>query len=457
MTSERKESADETGRQSSLANLFSAWQNFSLLRTATGNLGLRIAGGGLAFVNGILLARLLGPHELGTYTLVLTAVTLAATIAALGLPFLVTREVASYEAREEWGLLKGMISTSYLAVAVVAVAAAGIFIGLIATGVVAAEWPTPLLIAGALIAPLIALNLLRSSILRGLHWVILADLPDLLMRPLVLFVLLGAAYFSLDRAHASLAMYLQLVAISCAFLVGSWFLLGKVPSRAAGAKPERHLGRWAREAQPFFWITIVSLLEGQVAIYALGSLAGPGHVGMYQAAFQLVSLVSMGLVAVNMPLQPKLAAAWATGDRSKAQDLINEAAKLSAVIGLASAVLLIPFAGIVPYLYGIQFQPSVEILRILVIGQLFNALAGPCGLVLASTGHQRTALYAVVAALGVNVLGNLVLVPLYAANGAAVAVTMSLLTWNVIMVWRVSRLTRLHTSIFQMFLPGART
>jgi O-antigen/teichoic acid export membrane protein len=457
MTSERRESAGETARQPWLANLFSAWHSFSLLRTATGTLGLRIAAGGLAFINGILLARLLGPHEFGIYTLVLTAVTLAATIAALGLPYLATREIASYEAREQWGLLKGMISTSHLAIVLAAVVAVGIIIGLGSTGLVFASWPTPLLVAAALIVPLMALNLLRAGVLRGLHWVILADFPDLLMRPLVLLVLLGTTYLWLEKADSVLAMDLQLAAIGSAFVLGTLFLRGKIPSRAAGAKAERQVGHWAKEAQPLFWMTIVALFEGQVAIYALGSLAGAGHVGVFQAALQFVGLVSMGLTAINRPLQPKLAAAWATGDRSRAQDLINEAAKLSAVIGLASAVLLIPFAGIVPYLYGAQFQASADILRILVIGQLFNTLAGPCGLVLVSTGHQRTALYAVVAALGVNVLGNLVLVPLYAANGAAVAVTMSLLTWNVIMVWRVSRLTRLNTSLFQIVFSGDRT
>jgi O-antigen/teichoic acid export membrane protein len=456
MTSERKESADETGRQPRLADLFSAWNSFSLLRSATGTLGLRIAAGGLAFVNGILLARLLGPHEFGIYTLVLTAVTLAATIGALGLPYLATREIASYEAREQWALLKGMISTSHLAVSVAATVAVGVLIGIRSTGLVFSDWPTPLMVAGALIVPLMALNLLRGGILRGLHWVILADVPDLLVRPLVFLALLGAAYLWVDRADSVLAVGLQLAAIASAFVLGTFLLQSKIPSRVAAAKSERQAGWWASEAQPLFWMTIVALFEGQVAIYALGSLSGAGHVGVFQAALQFVGLVSVGLMAINRPLQPRLAAAWAKGDRSRAQELINEAAKLSAVIGLASAVLLIPFAGIVPYLYGTQFQASADILRILVIGQLFNALAGPCGLVLASTGHQRTALYAVVAALGVNVLGNLVLVPLYAANGAAVAVTMSLLTWNVIMVWRVSRLTRLNTSIFQMFLFGAR-
>jgi O-antigen/teichoic acid export membrane protein len=457
MTSERRDSPDEKGRQPWPANLLSAWRGFALLPTATGSLGLRIAAGGLAFLNGILLARMLGPDELGIYTLVLASVTLAATIAALGLPSLVARETASYQARGQWGLLKGMISTGHLAVAAAAALAVAIILGVRGAGFVLMDWPKPLLFAATLIVPLMALNRLRGGILRGLHWVILADIPDRLVRPLVLLVLLAGTYFWFGRADSALAMGLQLAAIGCAFVLGTLFLWGKIPARARAAKPELHVWQWVKEAQSFFGITVVALLEGQVAIYALGSLAGAGHVGMYQVAFQFIALVSMGLTAVNMPLQPKLVAAWATGDRSRAQDLINEAAKLSAVIGLGSAAFLIPFAGIVPYLYGHQFQASVDILRILVVGQLFNALAGPCGLVLASTGHQRTALYAVVAALAVNVLGNLLLVPTYAANGAAAAVTMSLLTWNGIMVRRVFRLTRLNTSVFQMFLSRART
>lgn len=76
-----------------------------LIVTALGGFGLKIGAAVLGFVNGIIIARLLGPREFGIYTLLMATSALAATIATLGLPSLITRQLATYIAKEQWGML----------------------------------------------------------------------------------------------------------------------------------------------------------------------------------------------------------------------------------------------------------------------------------------------------------------------------------------------------------------
>ena len=73
-----------------------------LIVTALGRLGLKIGAAGLGFLNGIITARLLGPREFGIYTLLMATTTLVATISVLGLPSLITRQLAAYAVHEQW-------------------------------------------------------------------------------------------------------------------------------------------------------------------------------------------------------------------------------------------------------------------------------------------------------------------------------------------------------------------
>lgn len=438
-----------------LRRTFARSGGLTLLKTAVGNAGLRVGSAGLGLLSSIVLARLLGAKEFGVYALVMAGVNLAATVAALGLPALVTREVARYQVRERWSRLASLVRTThrwviYGTLAVLAVAGALLGAGVLPELHWSALLPTMLLI------PLMALNQLRGAILRGLHWVILADVPELLARPLVMLLLVSSIFFWLGRAGAALAIGLQLAAVLCAFALGTQLLRVRIPRATAPPESRLRARIWAAEAQPFFWITLASLVEGQIGMYILGYLAGPKQVGLFQVASQLVMLVGMGLVAVNMPLQPKLAAAWAKGDKAQAQRLVAEAARLATIAAVAAAVILIPFAEAVIRVYGEQYAPAANVLRILVAGQLINAACGPCGLVLAATGHQKFALQGLAAALVANALISMILVPHYASTGTAIAATASLLVWNGLLVYWAWRLADLVTPIFPIAALRAR-
>ena len=79
-----------------------------LLRGALGTGALGIVHRGLGLITAILLARLLGAEGYGFYAFPLGVVGVLAVPAQLGLPSLVTREIARSHATEEWPLMTGL-------------------------------------------------------------------------------------------------------------------------------------------------------------------------------------------------------------------------------------------------------------------------------------------------------------------------------------------------------------
>ena len=394
----------------------------------------------------VLFARQLGPEDFGVYAMAMSVIGLLSTVVTFGLPMLIVRQVAIYVESEQWGLLKGIIYRSYQLPTLSAVLVV-VVLGLVIFVFMPPIWHV-VSVLGLIMLPFLALNQIRASILRGLHWVVLADVPELLFRPLLVLIMIGVSLVFIKVEHGGQwAIGIQLIATFLSFLLGVWLLKHRVPRHLVNTVAQFENKIWLAAGVTFLGVALVSAAEGQVALLLLGSMAGAKYAGLYQAAFQLVTPIIFGLMAVNMALQSKLAAAWSAGDKQQAQRLVTEAARLSLLVALMCGGVLLWFAEECLVLFGNTYKEAALALRILVIGQLFNAAAGSCGIVLSMTGHQREVLRGVALALIVNFALCLLLIPHWSIVGAAVAASSGLVVWNAYLMWQAKKLTGIQTSI----------
>ena len=80
-----------------------------LTKGAAGTFGLNVAGTGLSFIASVLLARLLGAKDFGTYAYAMTWVGFLSFLTVLGFDKLLIRNVATYQTTSSWGLMRGLI------------------------------------------------------------------------------------------------------------------------------------------------------------------------------------------------------------------------------------------------------------------------------------------------------------------------------------------------------------
>lgn len=149
--------------------------------------------------------------------------------------------------------------------------------------------------------------------------------------------------------------------------------------------------------------------------------------GLFRVAFQIVATLNLIIAASESILSPVIAESFARGDKYR----ISRISRLTVVgmMAVGSPILLaVLFA---PHflmgMFGPDFAEGATALQILALGQAFNLLTGPAGSILIMTKHERWLLaYAVISALLAAALA-LVLIPLYGVNGAAVAVSGSMI------------------------------
>ncbi len=427
---------------SKLKRLVSGGQNeglkAQLLRGALGVGGLKVISLPLTLAASILLARGLGPEGYGQYAFIMAIIALLSLPVGSGLGQLVTREVAKYHHGHDWGLYRGLQRRAHQWVFFGSVAMALVIALLAARN---ASWAVndrwSLLLLATLMLPMLGLNALRGATLRGLRKVFYAQVPELLARPGLHLVMAGCLLLA-GILNPATALVSQIVATALAFGFGAWFLLRLKPAEVSKVQPVFKHREWGRALLPFTLLAAVGTLNGQIGILALGWLGTDAEVAALRIAQNGAMLVMFSLAIVNQVIGPHITRAHRDGDQRRLQQLSKQSARGALLVALPIGLPLI-FLGapIVGVIFGDDYRDSVTLpLAILAAGQLVNVAFGSVGLFLTMSGFERDTLFGQIAALTINAIAAVVLIPPFGAVGAALSVSIGLITWNAVLAIR---------------------
>jgi O-antigen/teichoic acid export membrane protein len=408
-------------------------------RSAIGSFILSVCLSGLQFVTSVVLARILGTSGYGAYIYALTWVGLLSIPAGLGLSQLLVRDFAAYRVKGAWEFMKGLQRWANFSTLCASMSLAGI------TGVVA--WVLqrhldpqvfPTLVIALCSLPLIALLRVRQSILRGLNYVVLGQTPEVFFQPVLLLISVAILYAARGNdLTASWVMGASTLATGLALLIAVQLLHKRLPQTVKDATAAYQRRTWFRSAMPLLLIGGLFILNSRAVILVLGTLAGTEPVGLYNVAMRGVELLSFALNPVVLAVEPHLASLYAGGNLPQLQSLATKSARIVLLLSLPVAIAFIAFGDWFLLVFGPGFTKARYALLILTAGQLANFAAGLVIPLSVMTGHEKDA----VIGAGVGAALNVVLSPFFinkwGLEGAALATTISTITWNVFMVVRV--------------------
>lgn len=404
-------------------------------------IGVRITFLGLAFVTGVVLARVLGVQGFGHYSLAMAWTGFLAVLVTLGLPELITREVPARSTAGAWSRLRGLIVWSDAAIAWVASVVALLAAGVAWTFVSGRDAA----LAGALVLAFASLpfyGLLRSTtaVVQGLRYPLISQVPELLARP-VAFLVLVLVFVGIRPDALSGAIATALFTASRAIaLAVSYLLLARVrPAPLATARPVFEGRRWLRTALPFLAISSIFVVSANTDSIMLGFLRSAEEVGIYAVANQGAQLILMALMAAQVVVMPEVSRHFAAGNMVALQQVVRRSAVLATLVAVAISIVLISLGPLFLRLFGPGFAVGYGALILLSIAQLVNAVTGLAGPVLSMTGHERTTAAGFVVGAVTNVVLNAIFIPVAGVEGAAMATGISVVVQNVLMAYWVRR------------------
>jgi O-antigen/teichoic acid export membrane protein len=244
-------------------------------------------------------------------------------------------------------------------------------------------------------------------------------------------------------------MALNVAAAALAFGFGAWMLWRATPSPVRAARPQYEGRAWWLSAWPLAFLGGMSLINNQASTIILGFFVPDAAIGIYRVAAQMSVLASFGLETVNMVMEPRFAALYAKGDMVRLQRLVTASARviLAMNVGITLGCILLGRL-FLRLAFGPAYLGAYIPLLILLAGQAVNSAAGSVGMLLNMTRHERDTARGLAVSAILNVVLNLLLVPLLGVIGAAMATAVSLITWNVLLWWAVRQRLGINSLAF---------
>jgi polysaccharide transporter, PST family len=366
----------------------------------------------LAVAVNVLMARYLGPEQYGEFAYVAGLSTLFLALARAGIDQIVVRDlVRSPELRNQ------MLGTAAVVKLGAGVAAAALMLATV-----------------ALIRDPGQDELRFAMILATALLIQALDVPEMLfnartqsrypvMSRSFARIIMAAARTMLIYAATPLIAFVAAAAIEPALIVAMMLVVycWQGHRLAAWHFVPRLAVSLIRRGFPLLLSGVVILVMMRADVIMLEHFCGPATVGIFAGATRIADMCTFLATGVMTSVTPTLIAIGIENTARYERFLARLYQGLALVMMLVSLVLTC-FAGpLFDLLLGPSYAGAADVLRIYIWSTVFIALGVVQGQWLVNEGYQKFMFYRSAAGACINILANLVLIPLYGAAGAALA------------------------------------
>ena len=303
---------------------------------------------------------------------------------------------------------------------------------------------TKTFLIGFLLVPVWALLWVRSSAVRAYGGVISALAPNRVVRDGLLVAMLGAAALWPGlRSDAAFVISLTLASSLLGLLLVGWSLRHWRPAEIGAAIPQYAAAAWRPAALPLVLISLGETALNRTGVVLLGLAGLTRDAGIFALTFTIAAAVLLPRTAVNALFAPVVADLFSRREHAALQFVVTRTALWTLASALCIALPIAVFAAPLLSWFGRDFTGGATALRILLLGQVVAAGAGPQMYLLTMTGHERIGSALLVGSVIVNALGTALLSGRMGLVGAAMSMTGALIAFNIAMavvVWRRLRL-----------------
>jgi O-antigen/teichoic acid export membrane protein len=400
----------------------------------------RCINAGLVFLTQMLFARALGAEGFGAFTAAQAWLLLLAAVATLGISAVPQRFLPEYAQAGDGAAARGLVRFVLLVPLL-----AGAALALLTLGVLhlLAGWLSPAvattLSVTILALPAVALASTAEGVALARGWNDLAQVLSLVLRPLLVPVLFGVAWWAgfSPASPVAAAAYAAAVWAAALLLVLGLLLrlcrpappawpLDKAARRAARVLPPRYEARrWLATALPVAATEGAFMLMTSTDVIILSALMGESAVGIYGAAAKLVALVAFIHGGLSLASGHHFSALARDSDPQALGRYAVRTARWTFWPSLATAVLVLLLASPVLRLLGEAYVAGVGVTALLLAGLLARAAVGPAEQLLIMNDRQGLCARIHCAGFLANAVLTVPLVHAFGLPGAAAATALS--------------------------------
>jgi len=188
----------------------------------------------------------------------------------------------------------------------------------------------------------------------------------------------------------------------------------------------------AHKSYPMAISNLAIFLMMTFDVVFLKKFKGDETVAYYSIVMKLVSVLFMINNSVYISVSLKIAQLYTEKNQTELVKVLKESARIIVMLTFAVVLVVCLFSEDILYFFGENYIEGKQALLILMIGQLLASFFGVSAIYLNMTGRQSIFQVVLISAVLLNLLLNIILIPMYSLTGAAIAFVSSLLFWNIV-------------------------
>ena len=356
-------------------------------------------------------SRILGPEGTGKVSLAVSWTTYFNMFAQMGIPTYGIRACAKVRDDKD-ELTRTTHELFFINLILGAIAYFGFFVLIISYPKIRSE---------KLLYIIVSSTILFNAI--GMEWLFkgLEYYSYITKRSIIFKTIAVAAMFFLIQDHNDYVWYgiLSIFAASASNVLNFFYARKFIRMKPLGGY---HFRRHFKAVGIFFAMSCATTVYTNLDTVMLGHMKTDADVGLYNAAVRIKAILVSIITSLGSVLLPRASYYVENGNMQEFRRITRKAVHFVLLVSVPLALYFFIFA---PYgiflLAGSQYAGSVSPMRIIMPTLIFIGLTNIMGIqVLVPTGREIAVLYSEIAGAVVDAALNIVLIPRYAAAGAAI-------------------------------------
>ena len=402
---------------------------------------IRIGGQVLGFLLTLIIANYFGAKGLGDYVLSIVVLRIFTLISKLGMDTFSIRFIASFAKQDKWKSIQLFRKKIILLLTATSLFSSLLmyFFAFDISNLVQAK-VEHIRLNAFFVLPM-AFFMLNYQSLRGLKRI--AEFSFFYRMSQALFSVISIVIIYQFTQDSEVPVYAYLVSVLIvsilSFLSFRYWLKNRSDGKESAEKEIMSYSTLLKISIPLMFAQSVQFIMAWTDKLMLGAMTSSEDVGIYHTAFKLSMFAAVALMSVNSIASPKFAEMFGKNDMEGLKKVVHQSTKMIFWTSVPLITIFFIFPEFFLGLFGEEFKIGVTAFIFLSCGRLISSFSGSVGNILQMTGNQN--IYALILFFGaiLNIVLNLILIPKYGINGAAIASMSSLIVWNLSMVLVVKK------------------
>ncbi|MDP2736433.1 MAG: flippase, partial [bacterium] len=386
----------------------------------------------ISFTYFILIARAIGPEDLGKYYFAIAFTSIFGIFIDIGQSSVLTREVAKRP--EDTNRLLSSVFLMKLPLAILSMLAVFFIINFSSYP----EITRYLVYLSMFCMALDSFTLTFFAVSRGFHNLKYESISSVIFQLIVFLVVLIVLKFNLGLAW----LMMSLVIASLYNFLFSFYILKKKWRLKINWRPDKILIKSILLISlPFAVYAIFQRVHLYLDTVLLSLLAGDHQVGIYQIPFKIIFALQFLPLAFVASLFPAMSSYW-QNNREQLAITFERAMNYLIIISLPVSAGGIILADKIIVIFTSDYNDAILPLQIIMAAIIFMFLNFPVGSLLNACDRQKTNTTNMGIALAASVIINLILIPRLAATGASLTVLLTNLLMFILGMWVVPQIIK---------------